>query len=124
MCQRGEAQTQKGMDVSKATRREKQREIERGSRTLGTSEHLPAAPWGCTVLGQSESEEAEDVGIKGQLSVAAAAEAQGTKASSSWKPIASCTELSPGAGLEQCRQLEGGRDRLHRPQDHGVGKKK
>lgn len=62
---------------------------------LGDQRTLPApGGWGggvqdAAVLGRGVSGENEDVGIKGQLS-GVAAEAQGTRASSSWKPLASC----------------------------------
>lgn len=81
-------------------KREKEGEGKRDARTWGTSK--PSQPLSsgsgvqdATVLGQSASGEDEEVGIKSQLS-GAAAEAQVTKASSSWKPIASSTELNPG----------------------------
>lgn len=50
------------------------------------------------VLGQSAPGEAEDVGIKGLLSMVAA-EAPGTKANSSWKPIASSTKVRVSLAL-------------------------
>lgn len=82
--------------------RNKQTETGRHIRTWGTGK--PSQPLSeccdiqdATVLGQSACGEAEDVGIKGHL-FGAVAEAQSTKGSSSWKPIASSTELSPGVG--------------------------
>lgn len=92
----GEAHIQKYTDVSRGTRRDKGRERERwGAQSLGNQQALPASLrryglQGATVLGQSASGEDEDVGIKSLL-FGAAAEAQVTKASSSWKPLASST---------------------------------
>lgn len=82
-------------------KRQRERERERwGGQSLGDQQALPTSLrryglQGATVLGQRASGEDEDVGIK-SLPFGAAAEAQVTKASSSWKPLASSTELSPG----------------------------
>lgn len=109
MHERGEAQIQKCTQI--------QAEKQGGTRILGTSEPSQPLSGGggvqdAAVLGQSASGEAEDVGIKGQIS-GVAAEAQSMKASSSWNPRASCVELSPVRGLGQCGELEAGGGPLH-----------